>query len=149
MVMAVSLNRVTLVGNLGADPEIKNMNDGRAMATMSLATSERWKDKSTGAQQEKTEWHRIKVFNEHLVKIAQDYLRKGNKVMVEGRLETRKYTDKQGVERYTTEVVLNQFQGTLIMFGDGGERSSDSRTPAAKAASAPQPKPDFDDSIPF
>ncbi|MBG7616493.1 single-stranded DNA-binding protein [Brevundimonas sp. BAL450] len=124
--MAGSVNKVILIGNLGRDPEIRTMNSGDRVANLSLATSERWTDKATGEKKEKTEWHRITIFNEPLVKIAESYLKKGSTIYVEGALQTRKYTDQAGVEKYATEIVLKAFNGTLTMLGgkDDGERSS-------------------------
>ena len=104
--MAGSVNKVILVGNLGRDPEIRSMNNGGSIANLSIATSETWRDRNSGERREKTEWHRVVIFNEGLVKIAEQYLRKGSKVYVEGQLETRKWTDNNGVEKYSTEVVL-------------------------------------------
>lgn len=123
--MAGSVNKVILVGNLGKDPEVRSTQDGREIAHLTLATSESWKDKS-GERKEKTEWHRVVIFNDNLTKIAKNYLRKGSKVYIEGALQTRKWTDQSGVEKYSTEVVLQGFGGTLTMLdgkSDGGERS--------------------------
>ena len=113
--MAGSVNKVILVGNLGRDPEIRSFNNGGRVANLSLATSESWRDKATGERKEKTEWHRVAIFNERLVEIAEKYLRKGSKVYLEGALETRKWTDQSGAEKYSTEVVLKQFRGELTM----------------------------------
>ena len=121
--MAGSVNKVILVGNLGRDPEIRSTQDGMRIANLSLATSESWRDKNTGERREKTEWHRIAVFNDRLVDVIEKYLRKGSKIYVEGQLQTRKWTDNQGMERYTTEVVLQRYRGELTMLdgrGDGG-----------------------------
>src|ERR1043166_9676980 len=123
--MAGSVNKVILVGNLGKDPEIRRTQDGRAIANLSVATSESWRDKATGERKEKTEWHRVVIFSEGLAKIAEQYLKKGAKVYVEGQLQTRKWTDQQGVERYSTEVVLQGFNAALTMLdsarGGGGD----------------------------
>src|SRR5881227_3644840 len=113
--MAGSVNKVILVGNLGKDPEIRRTQDGRPIANLSVATSETWRDKATGERKEKTEWHRVVIFNEGLCKVAEQYLKKGAKIYVEGALQTRKWTDQQGQERYTTEVVLGRFNGQLTM----------------------------------
>jgi len=113
--MAGSVNKVILVGNLGRDPEVRTMGNGGKVVTLNMATSETWKDRSTGERREKTEWHRVVIFNENLAKIAESYLRKGSKIYVEGALQTRKWTDNSGVEKYTTEVVLQNFNGTLTM----------------------------------
>ncbi len=113
--MSGSVNKVILVGNLGADPEIRRTQDGRPIANLRIATSETWRDRSSGERRERTEWHRVVIFNEGLCKIAEQYLRKGSKVYVEGQLQTRKWTDQSGQERYTTEVVLQGFNSALTM----------------------------------
>src|SRR4030088_3813799 len=122
--MAGSVNKVILVGNLGKDPEIRRMQDGRPVANLSVATSETWRDKATGERKEKTEWHRVVIFSEPLCKIVEQYLKKGAKVYIEGALQTRKWTDQAGVEKYSTEVVLQGFNSTLTMLdgrsGGGG-----------------------------
>jgi single-strand DNA-binding protein len=121
VVMAGSVNKVILVGNLGKDPEIRRTQDGRAIANLSVATSESWRDKATGERKEKTEWHRVVIFNEGLAKVAEQYLKKGAKVYVEGQLQTRKWTDQSGAEKYSTEVVLQGFNSNLTMLdGRGG-----------------------------
>jgi single-strand DNA-binding protein len=125
--MAGSVNKVILIGNLGRDPEIRNMQDGGRVANLSLATSESWRDKSSGERREKTEWHRVVIFNDRLVDVVEKFLKKGAKVYVEGQLQTRKWTDQSGVEKYSTEVVLSKFRGELTMLdgraggGGGGE----------------------------
>ncbi len=123
--MAGSVNKVILVGNLGRDPEVRSTQDGRRVANLSLATSETWRDKASGERKERTEWHRVVIFNERLVDVAEKYLRKGSKIYLEGALQTRKWTDNSGQERYTTEVVLQNFRGELTMLdgrgGGGGE----------------------------
>ena len=113
--MAGSINKVILVGNLGRDPEIRSTNDGTRIANLRLATSESWRDRNSGERKERTEWHSVVIFNERLVEIAEKYLRKGSKIYVEGALQTRKWTDQQGQERYSTEVVLQRFRGELTM----------------------------------
>ena len=118
--MAGSVNKVILVGNLGRDPEIRSMQSGEEIAQLSLATSETWRDKASGERKERTEWHRVVIFNENLVKVAKQFLKKGSKVYIEGSLQTRKWTDKDGAEKYTTEVVLQRFRGELTML-DGRE----------------------------
>jgi len=121
--MAGSVNKVILVGNLGADPEIRRTQDGRPIANLRVATSETWRDKATGERKEKTEWHQVVIFNDNLAKVAEQYLKKGMKVYIEGALQTRKW-EKDGVERYSTEVVLQKFRGELQMLdsrGQGGE----------------------------
>ena len=124
--MAGSVNKVILVGNLGKDPEIRRTQDGRPIANLSIATSETWRDKNTGERKEKTEWHRVVIFNEGLCKVVEQYLKKGAKVYIEGALQTRKWTDKDGVEKYSTEVVLQGFNSALTMLdgrsGGGGDR---------------------------
>ena len=122
--MAGSINKVILVGNLGADPEIRQTKDGRPIANLSVATGESWKDKNTGERREKTEWHRVVIFNEGLAKIAEQYLRKGSKVYLEGQLQTRKWQDQNGQDKYTTEVVLQGYNGNLTML-DSRQGGSD------------------------
>ena len=129
--MAGSVNKVILIGNLGRDPEIRTTQSGDRLANMSLATSENWRDKSSGERRERTEWHRVVVFNDHLVNVIEKYLRKGSKIYVEGQLQTRKWTDNQGQERYSTEVVLQRYRGELTMLdgrqdGGGGDYGGDS-----------------------
>ena len=162
--MAGSVNKVILVGNLGKDPEIRRTQDGRPIANLSVATSETWRDKASGERKEKTEWHRVVIFNEGLCKIAEQYLKKGAKVYLEGELQTRKWTDKDGVEKYSTEVVLQGFNSQLTMLdarsGGGGERSeysggndfgssgpTASRKPAMAGGGGG--RGDMDDEIPF
>lgn len=125
--MAGSVNKVILVGNLGRDPEVRRLNNGEPVVNLRIATSESWKDKQTGERKEKTEWHSVVIFNEHLCEIAEQYLKKGMKVFIEGQLQTRKWQDQQGVEKYTTEIVLNRFKGELQMLesGGGGNRYAD------------------------
>jgi single-strand DNA-binding protein len=160
--MAGSVNKVILVGNLGKDPEVRRMQDGRPVVNMSVATSESWRDKATGERKEKTEWHRVVIFNEGLAKIAEQYLKKGSKVYLEGQLQTRKWTDQQGVEKYSTEVVLQGFNSALTMLdrAGGGGGSSDagdnndfgSRGPARErqpAMAGGGKRGDLDDEIPF
>ena len=164
--MAGSVNKVILVGNLGKDPEVRRMQDGRPVVNMSVATSESWRDKATGERKEKTEWHRVVIFNEGLAKIAEQYLKKGAKVYLEGQLQTRKWTDQQGVEKYSTEVVLQGFNSALTMLdraGGGGGGSDfgggsggDSQDFGAGRPAARQPamagggkRGDLDDEIPF
>jgi single-strand DNA-binding protein len=129
--MAGSVNKVILVGNLGRDPEIRSTQDGMKIANLSLATSETWRDRNSGERRERTEWHRVVIFNEKLCEVAEKYLRKGSKIYIEGALQTRKWTDQSGVEKYTTEVVLQRFRGELTMLdgrqegGGGGGYSDD------------------------
>ncbi len=126
--MAGSVNKVILVGNLGKDPEIRSFANGGRVASFSVATSESWKDKQSGEKKERTEWHRISVLNENLVGIVEKYIKKGSKVYIEGQLETRKWTDKDGQEKYTTEVVLRPFRGEITMLDSkgGGDRAANS-----------------------
>jgi single-strand DNA-binding protein len=125
--MAGSVNKVILVGNLGRDPEIRSTQDGTRIATLNLATSESWRDKMSGERKEKTEWHRVVIFNDRLVEVAEKYLKKGSKIYVEGQLQTRKWTDQQGQERYTTEVALQRFRGELTMLDGAGGGSGAGR----------------------
>ncbi len=129
--MAGSLNKVTLIGNLGRDPEIRAMQSGDRVCNLAVATSERWKDKQSGEQREKTEWHRVVVFDQQIVDICERYLQKGRKVYLEGQLQTRKWTDQSGVEKYTTEIVLQRFRGQLIMLDGGRESGGDYGSPQA------------------
>ncbi len=172
--MAGSVNKVILVGNLGRDPEIRSTQDGTRVANLSLATSETWRDKNTGERRERTEWHRVVIFNERLVEVVEQYLRKGAKIYIEGQLQTRKWQDQSGQDKYTTEVVLNRFRGELTMLesrrdaeargaGDyGGAPSGDAPSGDAPSGGAPSggsgsgeggPAPsgggDLDDEIPF
>jgi len=128
--MAGSVNKVILIGNLGADPEIRRTQDGRPIANLNIATSETWRDRTSGERKEKTEWHRVVIFNEGLCKVAEQYLKKGAKVYIEGQLQTRKWQDQNGVDKYSTEIVLQGFNSTLTMLdgrGEGGGASEGSR----------------------
>lgn len=160
--MAGSVNKVILVGNLGADPEIKRTQDGRPIANLSVATSDTWRDKNTGERKEKTEWHRVVIFNEGLCRIAEQYLKKGSKVYLEGQLQTRKWQDKDGKDRYSTEVVLQNFNSVLTMldgksgggsFGveEGGDfgSSGPSRSAPPRRVAAGGGRDDMNDDIPF
>ncbi len=150
--MAGSVNKVILVGNLGRDPEIRTMQSGGKVCNLSIATSERWRDRGSGEQQERTEWHRVVIFDDRLVDVAERYLRKGAKVYLEGELQTRKWQDQSGQERYSTEVVLRKFRGQLTMLdsraggGDGGPYGGDDRGPSGPSGPPPN---DLDDDIPF
>ncbi len=151
--MAGSLNKVLLIGRLGADPEIKQMVNGKSVARLSLATSQSWKDKNTGEKKEKTEWHRIVVFNEGLVNVIQQYLKKGAQIYVEGQLTTRKWKDEQsGQDKYSTEVVLQGYNSSLTMLG-GGSNISSSASPSKSSSNTDEPSQisqnDLDDDIPF
>jgi single-strand DNA-binding protein len=158
-VMAGSVNKVILIGNLGADPEIRRTQDGRPIANLRVATSETWRDKATGERKERTEWHRVVIFNEGLCKIAEQYLKKGSKVYLEGQLQTRKWQDKDGQDRYSTEVVLQGFNSQLTMLdraGGGGADMGDNDFGSQSPAPRRQPamagggkRADMDDEIPF
>ncbi|QEL14758.1 single-stranded DNA-binding protein [Limnoglobus roseus] len=148
--MAGSVNKVILVGNLGAAPDVRSTQDGREIVNLSVATSETWKEKGTGERKERTEWHRVVIFNENLGRIAKEYLAKGSKVYLEGQLQTRKWTDKDGQDKYSTEVVLQNFGGTLVMLSKA-ERTEDT----AEQYDSPAPRQQapvaelLDDEIPF
>jgi single-strand DNA-binding protein len=163
--MAGSVNKVILIGNLGRDPEIRRTQDGRPIANLSVATSDSWRDKNTGEKREKTEWHRVVIFSEGLCKVVEQYLKKGSKVYIEGSLQTRKYQDKDGQEKYSTEIVLQNFNSTLVMLdgragggggdfggddagGDFGSSGPSTRKPAMAGAGAGK-RGDMDDEIPF
>jgi|TARA_B110000438_G_scaffold261700_1_gene272557 single-strand DNA-binding protein len=149
--MAGSLNKVLLIGRLGADPEIKQMSNGKNVARLSLATSESWKDKSTGEKKEKTEWHRIVIFNEGLVNVVQQYLKKGAQIYIEGQMTTRKWKDEQsGQDKYSTEVVLQGYNSTLKMLNTRASNDlSGSSTEPSTIENAPSQSNDLDDEIPF
>jgi single-strand DNA-binding protein len=168
--MAGSVNKVILVGNLGRDPEVRTTQDGTKIVQFSLATSETWNDRASGERKERTEWHRVVIFNENLGTVAEKYLRKGRKVYVEGSLQTRKWTDQSGQEKYTTEVVISRFRGDLTLLdrgedsgaGEGGGYTPRERAPSRSSGSgnpprdsggaswdAPKGGSDLDDEIPF
>jgi single-strand DNA-binding protein len=159
--MAGSVNKVILIGNLGRDPETRQTQDGNPVVNLSVATSENWRDKASGERRERTEWHRVVIFNERLAEVAQKYLKKGSKIYVEGQLQTRKWTDQSGQDKYTTEVVLSRFRGELTMLdgrgeggggggGDyGGGPSGGGSMGGAGGRSGGGNAPDFDDEIPF
>lgn len=157
--MSGSVNKVILVGNLGRDPEIRSMSDGNKVVNLSVATSERWKDRQTGEPRERTEWHRVVIFNEQLANVAEQYLRKGSTVYLEGQLQTRKWTDQSGVEKYTTEVVLQRYRGELTMLGSRGDNSASAgaisgqqQMGGVSSGSTPPPMVSdngIDDDIPF
>jgi single-strand DNA-binding protein len=144
--MSGYLNRVSLIGNLGNDPEVRTTQSGQRVVSMSIATTERWKDQRSGETRERTEWHRITIWNEGLGKVAEDYLRKGAKVFVEGKLSTRKWQDQDGKDRYSTEIVLSPYQGVLT-FLDSRRNGDNARSDSGNTAS--QPRGDLDDEIPF
>ena len=175
--MAGSVNKVIIVGNLGADPEVKRMPSGEAIVNLSVATSETWKDKQSGERKEKTEWHRVVVFNENIAKVAEQYLKKGSKIYIEGQLQTRKWQDKTGADRYSTEIVLQRYRGELTILdsrNEGGGSMEDRSGNSDFGRSAPMERrpamsgggmsgggmssggmsggsraPDMDDDIPF
>ncbi|MEP4380586.1 MAG: single-stranded DNA-binding protein [Alphaproteobacteria bacterium] len=158
--MSGSVNKVILVGNLGRDPEIRSMQSGDKVCNLSVATSERWKDRNSGEMQEKTEWHRVVVFDQKLVEVAEKYLQKGAKVFLEGQLQTRKWTDQSGQDKYTTEVVLQRFRGEMVMLdsrgGGGGGGGYDAPPPheqqpamAGGGGGGMGGGDDLDDEIPF
>ncbi|MCB1501721.1 MAG: single-stranded DNA-binding protein [Bauldia sp.] len=163
--MAGSVNKVILVGNLGRDPEVRRLNSGAPVVSMRIATSENWRDKNSGERQERTEWHNVVIYNENLCKIAEQYLRKGSKVYVEGQLQTRKWQDQSGQDRYTTEVVLTRFRGELTLLdsrGEGGGQASDRGSDFGRSSpmesgggsrggggNAPSYAEELDDEIPF
>lgn len=148
--MAGSVNKVILVGNLGRDPEIRSTQDGGKVANLSVATSDSWKDRNTGERRERTEWHRVVSFNEHMTDVIEKYCRKGSKVYLEGQLQTRKWVDQSGAERYTTEVVLQRFRGELQLLGDGKpQEQEEPQRPLASAVPGPAGPGNLDDCIPF
>jgi single-strand DNA-binding protein len=165
-IMAGSVNKVILVGNLGKDPDVRRTQDGRPIVNLSVATSDNWRDKATGERKEKTEWHRVVIFNEGLCKVAEQYLKKGSKVYLEGQLQTRKWQDQSGQEKYSTEVVLQGFNSQLTMLDRAGERGSSDfggsdsdfgssgpttreRQPAMAGGAGAGKRSDMDDEIPF
>jgi single-strand DNA-binding protein len=161
--MAGSLNKVMLIGNLGRDPEVRTFQNGGKVCNLRIATSENWKDKNTGERKERTEWHSVAIFSEGLVRVCEQYLKKGSKVYVEGQLQTRKYQDQSGADRYSTEIVLQGFGGTLTMLdgpqgsggGGGGNQggydsgSQDSGYGGSQGGSSSSASRDIDDEIPF
>ena len=151
--MAGSLNKVQLIGRLGADPEVKQMVNGKSVARLSLATSQSWKDRNSGEKKEKTEWHRIVVFNEGLVNVVQQYLKKGAQIYIEGQLSTRKWKDEQtGQDKYSTEIILQGYNSTLTMLGGSNSNNTSSSSPTKNNdfdQSNPQNNTDLDDEIPF
>jgi single-strand DNA-binding protein len=151
--MAGSLNKVSLIGNLGKDPEVRHTSDGRPIVSFSVATSESWRDKATGERKEKTEWHNVVIFNEGLCKVAEQYLKKGSKCYVEGAMKTRKWQDKDGNDRYSTEVVLQAFNGTLILLDraerGGASGEEDYGSSRSSAGSNSSQMSDLDSEVPF
>ena len=157
--MAGSVNKVVLIGNLGRDPDVRRLTSGDPVVNLNIATSESWRDKASGERKEKTEWHRVVIFNENLAKVAEQYLRKGAKVYIEGQLQTRKYTDKDGAEKYSTEIVLQKFRGELVMLDSrgegGGERTMErsgagaERSGGGREGGQSFERAEMDDEIPF
>ena len=164
--MAGSVNKVILIGNLGADPEIRTLNSGDRVANLRIATSETWRDRSSGERKERTEWHRVVIFNDNLVKVAEQYLRKGSKIYLEGAIQTRKWADASGVEKFSTEIVLQKFRGELTMLGGRGDNAgaapgggyAEGYAGGGGGGAAPRSQPsgpresfsaDLDDEIPF
>jgi single-strand DNA-binding protein len=158
-----SLNKVCLIGTLGRDPEVRNTQSGRVIVNMSLATSEKWRDKESGEMKERTEWHRVVIFNEKIGEIVEKYVKKGSKIYIEGALRTRKWTDDKGVEKYSTEVTIEQFNGQVILLGDSQRGGDGERSPSSGSHQDAQPRgaqrspngrqwdagADLDDEIPF
>ncbi len=160
--MAGSVNKVILIGNLGADPEIRTLNSGDRVANLRIATSETWRDRTSGERKERTEWHRVVIFNDNLVKVVENYVKKGAKVYIEGAIQTRKWTDQSGQEKYSTEIVLQKFRGELTMLdgrgGDAGGGDDDYAGGGASGGGFQRAQPsgpkesftaDLDDEIPF
>jgi single-strand DNA-binding protein len=159
--MAGSVNKVILIGNLGKDPEVRRLNSGEPVVNLRIATTESWRDKQSGERKEKTEWHSVVIFNENIAKVAEQYLKKGSSVYIEGQLQTRKWTDQAGVEKYSTEIVLQKYRGELTMLGskgDGGGRSVEdesggftSKSGGKRVSEGPRESfnADLDDEIPF
>lgn len=147
--MASSLNKATLIGNLGRDPEIRQTNDGKEIVSFSIATSETWKDRVTGEKKEKTEWHRVVVFNESLVGVIKNYAKKGMKVYLQGSIHTRKWLDNSGQEKYTTEIILQNFNSQFILLDSKGSGSNNSESLPQKNSSNNFDHSDLDDEIPF
>lgn len=143
------VNKVILVGNLGKDPEVRRTTAGDPIVNFTLATSENWRDKASGERKERTEWHRVVIFNEHLAKVAEQYLHKGSKVYVEGQLQTRKWTDKEGNEKYTTEIVLSRFRGELQLLDSRESGAAREAVSAQESPSRSFERAEMDDEIPF
>ena len=153
--MAGSLNKVTLIGNIGRDPEIRSTQDGREVANLSVATSETWKDKNTGEKKERTEWHRIVVFSQSIIGVIKNYITKGSKLYIEGSLQTRKWNDQSGAERYTTEIVVQQYGGSLVMLDNKSSNENYSSNASSTSSqgmatgTGGYEVQDMDDEIPF
>ena len=147
--MAGSVNKVILIGNVGKDPEIRTLSSGERVANLSLATSESWRDKATGEKKEKTEWHRVTIFNDHIIKTVENYVKKGSTLYVEGALQTRKWTDQQGVEKYSTEIHIGKFKGELTLLGGKPQADSNEGFSGAAGKADPTAHHDLDDDLPF
>ena len=148
--MAGSVNKVILIGNLGKDPEVRSMQSGGKVCNLSVATSESWKDKMSGERKDRTEWHRVVIFNENLISVAERFLKKGSKVYLEGALQTRKWQDKEGQDKYSTEIVLNRFNGTMVMLdGRSGGEGGHAGARGTSEAPASFQRDEMDDEIPF
>jgi len=150
------VNKVILVGNVGRDPESRTMNNGGKVVNLSVATSETWRDKNSGERQERTEWHRVVIFNEKIGEVAEKYVRKGSRIYIEGALQTRKWTDQSGAEKYSTEIVLQKFRGELVLLGEresgtqnAGSSDGEYESAARSSGSAPRKAAPIDDEIPF
>ena len=147
--MSGTINKVIIIGNLGADPEVRKTQDGKTIANLSIATSDTWKDKNTGERKEKTEWHRVSVFNEGLCRIIEQYLKKGSKVYLEGKLQTRKWTDKEGSDKYTTEIILQNYEGKLVMLDGKSNEGSAAQQSYSEASTGFADNSGLEDEIPF
>ncbi|ABS14253.1 single-stranded DNA-binding protein [Brucella anthropi] len=151
--MAGSVNKVILVGHLGADPDVRRLNSGDMVVNLRIATSESWRDKNSGERKEKTEWHTVAIFNENIGKVAEQYLKKGSKVYIEGALQTRKWQDQNGNDRYSTEIVMKQFRGELVMLGGGRDSDDEGEGRSSGGGGSRQQQSagvrDLDDEIPF
>lgn len=142
-----SVNKVIIVGNLGRDPEVRHTQDGKPIVNLSIATSESWRDRNSGERKEKTEWHRVVIFNEALAKVAEQYLKKGSTIYIEGQIQTRKWTDKDGAEKYSTEIVLQQYRGELVMLG--GKPDTHADIAGMRAGAKQSSRNELDDGVPF
>ena len=147
--MSSYVNKVILIGNVGQDPVIRSTNEGKEIASLTIATAESWKDKATGEKKEKTEWHRVSIFNENLVNIVKNYIKKGSKLYIEGSLQTRKWVDNTGVEKYTTEIILQNYSGTLVMLDSKGKNPGMENNDSNVGQKNNFSHDDLDDEIPF
>jgi single-strand DNA-binding protein len=147
--MSGYINKVILVGNLGQDPVIRSTNEGKEIASLTLATTESWKDRTTGEKKEKTEWHRVVIFNENILNVVKNYIKKGSKLYIEGSMQTRKWVDNTGIEKYTTEIVLQNYSGTLVMLDSKGKNNAIEPSDSMGSGKAEFAHDDLDDEIPF